>query len=435
MVSLENEYDLNVEKSKMSEFRDALMGRLGQLCLSDEELEALDLTLDEVRFPMLVLGVGGTSKTASVIACVNRINKTIQDEDKKFGFKSIKLGQLVVGDLTGIPVVMPDGTVKRVMCDDLPEADPTKPDFKEYGVLFLDEITTVDEAQMQPALGLADDSRSIGTYKLPEHWFVVAAGNGPDCSNFMRLDDVMISRFEVFDTVTEYKEDFRQWAQTEGHIREEIIAFLNFDDSHFTKPISDPSVHDPKIGHSYSAARPWKNLNSAIKIYMSQHKGEFWPQEEIAHRASRIIGKITANDFAAFCAFRSKVDYDPKKILAGTEKDPDMDMPKEVFHIITERCVKQLIKDLAGKGKESKVDGGDWSYPKECFEEVANFVIWLMNFEQTNLENCLQAFILMREGSEDVVNILVNSVFESYCPVYAQFLERNYEYFIENQIS
>ena len=68
MVSLENEYDLNVEKSKMSEFRDALMGRLGLLCLSDEELAALELTLEEVRFPMLVLGVGGTSKTARVIS-------------------------------------------------------------------------------------------------------------------------------------------------------------------------------------------------------------------------------------------------------------------------------------------------------------------------------------------------------------------------------
>ena len=434
MVSLENEYDLNVEKSKMSEFRDALMGRLGLLCLSDEELAALELTLEEVRFPMLVLGVGGTSKTASVISCVNRINETITDEKKKFGFKSIKLGQLVVGDLTGIPVVLSDGSVKRVMCDDLPEADPNSPNFKEYGVVFLDEITTVDEAQMQPALGLADDSRSIGTYKLPEHWFVVAAGNGPDCSNFMRLDDVMISRFEVFDTVTDYKEDWRPWAQSNGII-EEIIAFLNFDDSSFTKPISDPSIHDPKIGHSYSASRPWKDLNSAIKIYKAQHKGAFWPQEEIGHRASRIIGKITGYDFAAFCAFREKVDYDPKKILAGTEKAPDMDMPKEVFHIITERCVKLLIKDLDGKGKESQIDGGDWSYPSECFEEVANFVNWIMNFEQTNLENCLQAFILLREGSKDIYNILVNSAFEPYCPSYSDFLGRNYEYFINNSIS
>ena len=70
-------------------------------------------------------------------------------------------------------------------------------------------------------------------------------------------------------------------------------------------------------------------------------------------------------------------------------------MPKEVFHIITERCVKQLIKDVQGKGKESKVDGGDWNYPKECFEEA----------------------------------------FESYCPPYSDFLGRNYEYFLENSIS
>ena len=115
----------------------------------------------------------------------NLIDKEMP-KDKQFGFKKIQLGKLVVGDLTGIPVVMPDGTVKRVHVPDLPPNDPKDPNFKEYGVLFLDEITTVDEAQMQPALGLADSSRDMGEYKLPEHWLVVAAGNGPDCTNFMR---------------------------------------------------------------------------------------------------------------------------------------------------------------------------------------------------------------------------------------------------------
>ena len=217
--------DLNIEKSSLREFVDALKGRLGLLALSDEELQAYGLDLESVRIPMLVLGTPGVGKTCSVISTVKQVNKELP-KDKQFAFKKIQLGKLVVGDLTGIPVVMPDGSVKRVQVPDLPPSDPNDPEFSEYGVLFLDEITTVDEAQMQPALGLADSSRDMGEYKLPEHWLVVAAGNGPDCTNFMRLDDAMLLRFETFDISYNYKTDWRDWAHQNG-ICEEIIAFLN----------------------------------------------------------------------------------------------------------------------------------------------------------------------------------------------------------------
>ena len=53
--------------------------------------------------------------------------------------------------MQGIPVALPNGKTVRVQMPDLP--DPERDG--EYGVLFLDEITTADEMQVQPALGLA----------------------------------------------------------------------------------------------------------------------------------------------------------------------------------------------------------------------------------------------------------------------------------------
>lgn len=418
---------LNIEKSSLREFVDALKGRLGLIALSDEELQSYGLSLESVRIPMLVLGTPGVGKTCSVISTVNQVNKELPKE-KKFAFKKIQLGKLVVGDLTGIPVVMPDGSVKRVQVPDLPPNDPKDPEFSEYGVLFLDEITTVDEAQMQPALGLADSSRDMGEYKLPEHWLVVAAGNGPDCTNFMRLDDAMLLRFETFDILYNYKTDWRDWAHRNG-ICEEIIAFLNFDETVCARV---ESTDMDSVGKGSPNPRTWELLSNNIKIYKATHGGEFYPQDEIAHRASRLIGSKAGREFEAFCAYRQKVDYSPEKILAGTEKDPDPNMEKQVFHIIIQKCITALNKDLAGKAMEVESDFDSVDYPEECKKKVANFVNWALPFEQFNFENCIQTFIEIRNTCDDAANILFRPDFGDYCPKFDDFLARNAAYLISN---
>ena len=185
MSRLEDEREgLNVPQSTLTEFFDDVEGKLA-LLTGLVPYEDFGLTLEEIRRPMLVVGLPGIGKTCGIISSIKELNKKLPKE-KKLGFKKILLGQTVVGSLSGIPVAKPDGSVVRVQIPDLP--NPEKDG--EYGVLFLDEITTADEMQIQPALGLADDSRSLGEYTLPEHWVVIGAGNGPDCTNFVRLDDM-----------------------------------------------------------------------------------------------------------------------------------------------------------------------------------------------------------------------------------------------------
>ena len=99
---------------------------------------------------MLIVGLPGIGKTCGIISSIKEMNKRLPAE-KQLGFKKILLGQTVVGSLSGIPVSRPDGTVVRIQIPDLPNPERDG----EYGVLFLDEITTADEMQIQPALGLA----------------------------------------------------------------------------------------------------------------------------------------------------------------------------------------------------------------------------------------------------------------------------------------
>ena len=167
MSSLEQQEGLNLPHSTLTEFFDDVEGKLAMLT-GLVPYEDFGLTLEEIRRPLLAIGKPGIGKTCGIISSIKEMNKKLPKE-KHLGFKKILLGQTVVGSLSGIPVARPDGTVVRIQLPDLP--DPQRDG--EYGVLFLDEITTADEMQIQPALGLADDSRSLGEYTLPEHWIGV----------------------------------------------------------------------------------------------------------------------------------------------------------------------------------------------------------------------------------------------------------------------
>ena len=305
---------LNVSKSTLTEFMDALEAKLA-LITNLVDYKQIGLTLKDIRRPMLIVGLPGIGKTCGIISIIEKLNLKLPEE-KKLGFKKILLGQTVVGSMSGIPVVMPDGTVKRVQVPDLP--DPERDG--EYGVLFLDEITTADEAQVQPALGLADDSRNIGTYTLPEHWSVVGAGNGPDCSNFVRLDDMTISRFEVYDIAYDFQEDWRPYAQSHG-IEDNIIAFLSFDPSACVRVESTDMDDNGKL---FACPRTWERLSHELK--MRKAIGKEVRQDDIGRFAGRIVGVNAARHFQAFCATIERLDVSPEKIVNGEERDPSADM-------------------------------------------------------------------------------------------------------------
>src|SRR5699024_1979239 len=206
----------------------------------------------------------------------------------------------------------------------------------EYGVLFLDELTTADEAQVQPALGLCDDSRNIGEYTLPPHWLVVSAGNGPDCTNFLRLDDMTISRFVVYDIAYDFTRDWRPYANTKG-IEDDIIAFLNFDPSMCVRV---ESTENDTSGRLFPCPRTWERLSNEIKIRRAV--GKPVPQAQMGEFAGRIVGLNAGRAFQSFTAYHEKVTYDPKKIIEGTEEPPKPDMEKQVYFIVLQNCMKLL---------------------------------------------------------------------------------------------
>lgn len=397
--------DLNLPQSTLSEFFEDVEGRLA-LLTGLVPYEDFDLTLEEVRKPLLVIGKPGIGKTCGIISSIKELNKKLP-QDKKLGFKKILLGQTVVGSLSGIPLAMPDGKVVRIQMPDLP--DPEKDG--EYGVLFLDEITTADEMQIQPALGLADDSRNIGEYSLPEHWMVIGAGNGPDCTNFVRLDDMTISRFSAYDINYSYKQDFRPYAHKVG-LNEDIIAFLNFCPDACVRV---ESTDMDNAGKMFPCPRTWERLSSELK--MRKATGRPVSPDQIEHVAGRIIGKKAGREFGAFMQFRRNLNYDIDAILAGTERDPEVGMAKETYHIIMQGLFKKVQDEI-------KEAGGVDNVPVEMYMRVGNMISWILKFNE--LENKINAIIEIRDDIPAIAELMFDDDFCSECcPELDKFFEDN----------
>lgn len=398
---------LNLPKSTLTEFFSDVEGRLSMLTELVDYTE-FGLTLDQIRKPLLVVGLPGVGKTCGIISSIKEMNKKLPP-NKQLGFKKILLGQTVVGSLSGIPVAQADGTVVRIQIPDLP--DPVRDG--EYGVLFLDEITTADEMQIQPALGLCDDSRSLGEYTLPEHWLVVAAGNGPDCTNFVRMDDMTLSRFSAYDIGYSYKTDFRPYAHRTG-LHEDIIAFLNFSPDTCVRVESSDMDN---AGKQFPCPRTWERLS--IELKMRKAQGRSVDPDSIANFAGRIVGIKAGREFGAFMQFRKNLIYDAKRILDGKERDPDANMAAETYHIILQHLFKTVNDELkaAGCGENDEV-------PPSMYARVGNMVKWLLKMHQ--LERQINAIVEIRKDLPRINNIMMDQSFcTKYCPELDDFFDDN----------
>lgn len=422
-ITQENE-DYNTGACTMAEFYNDLESKLA-LLVGLHEYKDFNLTLEDVRKPMFVSADPGVGKTMGVISVINKINTRLKSANvsdngkpRELKFKKILLGQTVVGALSGIPVVV-DGKVERAQAPDLPDVDRDG----EYGVLFLDEITTADEMQIQPALGLADDSRSIGLYKLPEHWLVVAAGNGPNCRNFKKMDDMTLTRFITYNIDYNYKTDWRPWAH-ENNINPDIIAFLNF--SPDTCSRTESTEYDD-AGKMAPNPRTWEALDKFIK--MRQALGKPVSDSEMTRVAAKIIGVKAAREFGAFLAFKAKIKADPKRILEGTEKPPEV-MQKEEFHILLQGCIKAMLQELKNEDNIQSRNGDDVTYTLETYQKFANMLNWFLDMK--DLENTINAFIELRDDIPVFAQVIYDPDFSTLCPKLEEFFNDNSDLICNN---
>ena len=163
----------------------------------------------KIKIAIMIWGAPGIGKSG--------IAKQIADE-LGIGFKDLRLSQIAPTDLRGLPVPDLDNDVFRYL----------RPDFlptEGRGILLVDEINMAPPVMQGIAHQLVLDRR-VGSYVVPEGWYIIAAGNRlEDRAAVFEMPSALANRFIHLQVEAEF-DSFQAYA-IEKQIHEHIIGFLS----------------------------------------------------------------------------------------------------------------------------------------------------------------------------------------------------------------
>ncbi len=216
------------------------------------------LVRQQLRLSVMIWGPPGVGKS-SVVAQVAR--------EGGLSFIDLRLGQLAPTDLRGLPVA--EGKVARWLPPEFLPAEGA-------GVLFLDELNMAPPTLQGIAQQLILDRR-VGSYVVPEGWFIWAAGNRKeDRASVFDMPAPLANRFVHLEVLPDF-ESFRRYAIDAG-FHERLVAFLAF---------------RPPLLHKLDPARPaWPSPRS-------------WAMANALYEAgldvAPAVGPGAAAEFETFC--------------------------------------------------------------------------------------------------------------------------------------
>ena len=231
------------------------------------------LVKHRLMFSTMIWGAPGIGKSSIVAQTA---------EEHKMEVIDLRLSQLAPTDLRGLPVA--DNGVSRWFP---PEFLPRE----GRGILFLDELNLAPPAMQGMAQQLILDRR-VGSYCVPDGWFVWAAGNRKeDRAAVFDMPAPLANRF-IHLTVEAHFESFKTYALAHA-IHEHLLAFLSFRPGLLHK--LDPQQP------AWPSPRSWMMANHLYKVDLA-----------IEH----VVGAGAAAEFASFLKLYQQLP-DVEAILQG----------------------------------------------------------------------------------------------------------------------
>ena len=229
-----------------------------------------------IKSSLMIWGPPGIGKSALVSAVAKNHSIDLID---------LRISQLAPTDLRGLPVPE-DNKAKWYVPEFLPTTGK--------GILFLDEINMAPPAIQGIAQQLILD-RKVGSYEVPEGWFIWGAGNRKE--DFAAVFDMpapLANRFIHLEVQTDLKE-FKSYA-LKNNIDDKIISFLNFR----PKLLHKVDKNSP----SWPSPRSWSIANDLLKCGVD---------------VDPAIGNASATEFRSFCKiYKTLPAIEP--ILKGRSK-------------------------------------------------------------------------------------------------------------------
>ena len=289
-------------------------------------LDAYKIVKNSIRHntPIMLWGPPGIGKSSLIHQIANEMHRNMLD---------LRLAQLEPTDLRGVP--MPNKNTGRAewflpafwpdratedterevtTVDEKGKETTTKVPVKAGccptgpGIIFLDEIEKAPVSVKNASLQLVLD-RMIGTYKLPDDWALVCAGNREEDGAFSAPLGSALSNRMIHLNIEPDVESWAAWAR-DNDVSDDIIGFLHFKPELLYKQTED---------HAFPSPRSWEMGSSLCRTVKTQRD-----QKELLSAA---VGRGAASEYVVWANVYQNVD--PEAIFVG--KMPDFNGKDQSF--------------------------------------------------------------------------------------------------------
>ena len=198
-------------------------------------------------------------------------------------------------------------------------------------ILFMDEMNSAAPAVQAAAYQLVLNRR-VGTYKLPDNVFIVAAGNREaDKGVTYRMPAPLANRFVHLEMRVDW-DDYFSWA-TENRQHKDVVGFLTFS----KKDLYD---FDPRSSSkAFATPRSWAFVS---ELLFDDDEDE----NTLTDLVSGAVGEGLAIKFMAHRKIASKLP-NPTDILAGKVKKMDTKEISAMYSLTVSLCYE--LKDASDK--------------------------------------------------------------------------------------
>lgn len=224
--------------------------------------------------PLMIWGPPGIGKSAIVQSLARQ---------QGIGLVDVRLAQREPVDMRGLPV--PDGDSVRWL---VASEWPRDPDSK--GIIFFDELTAADSTLQAAAYELILDRRLGDLYRVPDGWYIVAAGNRlEDHAVASTMSSALANRFCHLE-MTSDTSTWLSWARKTG-IHPTILGFLAWRPDMLFKLDRDSQ-------RGWASPRSWERASYLLKLFDARPD---LPHEDLlALQISGLVGEAIATEFLAF---------------------------------------------------------------------------------------------------------------------------------------
>ena len=238
--------------------------------------------------PMMVWGAPGLGKSTIIRKLA---------EEYGVQFIDVRLAQREPVDIRGLPVPTENGVEWQVSAE-----WPRDPDSR--GIILFDELTAADRSLQVAAYEFILDRRLGDLYKVPDGWYICAAGNRTeDRAVSTTMSSALANRF-LHVELESNADNWLEWAVS-NEIHPSVSGFIRF------RPGMLFNQENENLERGWPTPRSWDRVSTMMKIL---------PDDEnlIRHTVYGLVGNRAGIEFMAF--HRTAQNLDIKEMMLGTKE-------------------------------------------------------------------------------------------------------------------